>query len=164
MPKRTITNMRSTSATHSGPRASGRSWNSPWAGTSPQKICFTTRRTYTAVRKVPATAGKSHQECAERQAPRNVRNSATKPAVAGKPSEERPPRVNAVAIPGIIRPKPPILKISRECAFSYTRPTRAKKRPVMIPWANIWKTEPFSPASVSVAAPSMTIPMWETEE
>ena len=34
----------------------------------------------------------------------------------------------------------------------------------MTPWANIWKTEPFRPASVSVAAPSMTIPMWETDE
>ena len=34
------------------------------------------------------------------------------------PSEDRPPMVKAVAIPGIIWPKPPILKISRECAFS----------------------------------------------
>jgi hypothetical protein len=72
--------------------------------------------------------------------------------------------VNAVATPGITRPKPPILPISRECAFSYTRPTRAKNSPVITPWANIWNTEPFSPASVSVAAPSMTRPMWETDE
>src|SRR3972149_4493783 len=34
----------------------------------------------------------------------------------------------------------------------------------MMPWANIWKTEPLSPASVSVAAPSMTSPMCETDE
>ena len=34
----------------------------------------------------------------------------------------------------------------------------------MIPWANIWKTEPSSPGSVSVAAPSMTNPMCETDE
>ena len=34
----------------------------------------------------------------------------------------------------------------------------------MMPCANIWKTEPFSPASVSVAAPSMTTPMCETDE
>ena len=48
----------------------------------------------------------------------NVSSSATKPAVAGKPSEESPPIVKAVAMPGITRPNPPILKISRECAFS----------------------------------------------
>ena len=48
----------------------------------------------------------------------NVRISATNPDVAGSPSEDRPPTVNAVAMPGIARPKPPILKISRECAFS----------------------------------------------
>ena len=41
-----------------------------------------------------------------------------KPAVAGRPSDDRPPMVKAVAMPGIIVPKPPILKISRECAFS----------------------------------------------
>ena len=92
---------------------------------------------YTAVRKVPATAGKSHHGCAERQAPRKVMNSATNPAVAGRPSEERPAIVKAVAMPGIARPNPPIRAISRECAFSYTRPTSAKKSPVMIPWANI---------------------------
>ena len=34
----------------------------------------------------------------------------------------------------------------------------------MMPWANIWKTEPLSPASVRVAAPSMTSPMCETDE
>ncbi len=34
----------------------------------------------------------------------------------------------------------------------------------MTPWANIWKTEPLSPTSVSVAMPSITTPMWETEE
>ena len=34
----------------------------------------------------------------------------------------------------------------------------------MIPCANIWNTEPFSPFSVSVAAPSMTTPMCETDE
>ena len=44
-------------------------------------------------------------------APRNVRNSATKPAVAGSPSDDRPPIVNAAAMPGIIVAKPPILKI-----------------------------------------------------
>src|SRR5436309_875817 len=93
-----------------------------------------------------------------------VRISATKPEVPGRPSDERPPMVNAVAMPGITRPKPPIRKISRECAFSYTRPTRAKKRPVITPWANIWKTEPLRPASVSVAAPSITSPMCETDE
>ena len=86
-------------------------------------------------------------------------NSATNPAVAGRPSEERPAIVKAVAMPGIARPNPPIRAISRECAFSYTSPTSAKKSPVMIPWANIWKTAPPSPASVSVAAPSITIPM-----
>ena len=47
-----------------------------------------------------------------------VSSSATKPAVAGRPSEERPPTVNAVAMPGITLPKPPIFPISRECAFS----------------------------------------------
>ena len=61
--------------------------------------------------------------------------------------------VNATAMPGIIVPKPPIVKIARECAFSYTRPTSAKKRPVMIPCANIWNTEPLRPVRVSVAAP-----------
>ena len=45
-------------------------------------------------------------------------NSATKPAVAGSPSEERPATVKAVAIPGIIWPKPPMEKIAREWAFS----------------------------------------------
>ena len=47
------------------------------------------------------TPGNSHQGWAEPQAPRNVRNSATKPAVAGSPSDERPAMVKAVAMPGI---------------------------------------------------------------
>ena len=34
----------------------------------------------------------------------------------------------------------------------------------MIPCATIWNTAPFSPCSVSVAMPSMTMPMCETEE
>ena len=34
----------------------------------------------------------------------------------------------------------------------------------MTPWANIWNTEPLSPTPVRVAAPSMTIPMWDTDE
>ena len=83
------------------------------------------------------TPGSSHQECADAQAPTNVRNSATNPAVAGSPSDENPPIANAVAMPGIIRPKPPIVKMARECAFSYTRPTSAKNRPVMMPCATI---------------------------
>ena len=37
---------------------------------------------------------------------------------AAGPSEERPPMVKAVAMPGIIWPKPLILKMARECAFS----------------------------------------------
>ena len=64
------------------------------------------------------TPGNSHHGCAELHAPRNVRNSATKPAVAGSPSEDKPAIVNAVAMPGIIVPKPPIVKIAREWAFS----------------------------------------------
>ena len=56
--------------------------------------------------------------CAEAHAPTNVRNSATNPAVAGRPSDENPPIANAVAIPGIIWPNPPIVKMARECAFS----------------------------------------------
>src|SRR4029453_5772381 len=43
MPKRTSTNTRTTSATHSGPRASSR-WPNSCAG-GPQKICFATRST-----------------------------------------------------------------------------------------------------------------------
>ena len=34
----------------------------------------------------------------------------------------------------------------------------------MMPCANIWKTAPFQPSTVSVAAPSMTMPMWLTDE
>ncbi len=34
----------------------------------------------------------------------------------------------------------------------------------MIPWANIWNTAPFQPTGVRVAAPSITTPMWLTEE
>jgi hypothetical protein len=34
----------------------------------------------------------------------------------------------------------------------------------MMPWANIWKTDPFSPVAVSVAAPSITTPMCDTDE
>ncbi len=64
------------------------------------------------------TPGNSHHECADCQAPRKARNSATKPAVPGRPSDEKPPTANAVAMPGIMVAKPPILKISRECAFS----------------------------------------------
>ena len=94
----------------------------------------------------------------------NVRISATNPDVPGRPIEERPPTVNAVAMPGITRPNPPMRKISRECAFSYTSPTSAKKRPVITPCANIWNTEPLRPASVSVAAPSITRPMCDTDE
>ena len=63
-------------------------------------------------------ARRAHHGCAEAQAPTNVRNSATNPAVAGRPSDEKPPTANAVAIPGIIWANPPIVKIARECAFS----------------------------------------------
>ena len=34
----------------------------------------------------------------------------------------------------------------------------------MMPCATIWKTAPFSPCSVSVAMPSMTMPMCDTDE
>ncbi len=34
----------------------------------------------------------------------------------------------------------------------------------MMPWATIWKTEPLIPCSVSVAMPSITMPMCETDE
>ena len=44
--------------------------------------------------------------------------SATKPDSPGRPSEERLPSVKAAAMPGMRRPKPPILPISRVCAFS----------------------------------------------
>src|SRR6185503_3890597 len=104
-PKITSVAIRMPSAAHSGPCAL-------------QKICFVTRSTYTAVRNAPITPGKSHHGCAELHAPRNVRNSATKPAVAGRPSDDRPAMVNAVAMPGIIVPKPPIVKMARECVFS----------------------------------------------
>ena len=70
------------------------------------------------VRNAPKTPGNSHHGCADDHAPRNVRNSATNPAVAGRPSDDRPAIVNAVAMPGIITPNPPMLKIARECAFS----------------------------------------------
>jgi len=70
------------------------------------------------VRYAPSTPGKSHHAYEDCQAPRNVSSSATKPAVAGSPSEERPAMVKAVAMPGIIRPNPLILKISREWDFS----------------------------------------------
>src|SRR2546426_9512028 len=87
MPKRTSTKTRTTSATHSGPRASSRSWK--WLEGGPQKICLATRSTDTAVRNVPATAGKSHQRWRERQAPMDVSSSAAKPAVGGGPGDER---------------------------------------------------------------------------
>ena len=34
----------------------------------------------------------------------------------------------------------------------------------MMPWANIWKTAPFRPSTVTVESPSPTMPMWETLE
>ena len=34
----------------------------------------------------------------------------------------------------------------------------------MMPWANIWKTDPFNPFTLSVAAPSITTPMCDTDE
>ena len=34
----------------------------------------------------------------------------------------------------------------------------------MTPWANIWKTAPFSPSTVSVESPRPTMPMCETLE
>src|SRR5262249_42710036 len=116
MPKSTRTKTRMTRAAHAGPGASTRSWKGGAGG--PQKIGRTTRSTYTAVRSVPSTAGASHQRWSERHAPMNVSSSATNPAVAGKPSDDRPPIVNAVAMPGMTWPKPPIFPISRECAFS----------------------------------------------
>mgnify|MGYP003693936219 CR=1 FL=1 len=60
-----------------------------------------------------------------------------------QPGDDRPAIVNAVAMPGIIVPKPPIVKIAAN-ATSHTRPDDARRRgPVMIPCANIWKTRPF---------------------
>ena len=68
-----------------------------------------------AARRSTSGTRRSRREAATRDAPsarrrRSVRNSATKPAVAGSPSDERPPIVNAVAMPGIIVPKPPIVE------------------------------------------------------
>src|SRR6185436_16671398 len=83
MPNSTMTAVRSTSATHSGPRASSRWWKCGDGG--PQKICLVTRSTYTAVRNVPAMAGISHHGWGERKAPMKVRISATNPEVAGRP-------------------------------------------------------------------------------
>src|SRR5262249_579426 len=53
-PNRTITPTRITSATHSGPRAAPR-WSKGDDG-GPQKICLITRRTWLAVRNIPATS------------------------------------------------------------------------------------------------------------
>ena len=42
--------------------------------------------------------------------------------------------------------------------------TSAKNRPVITPCAHIWYTAPFQPLRVSAAAPSITTPMWLTDE
>ena len=59
---------------------------------------------------------------------------------------------------------PPSRRISRVWYRSFTEPARKKSIPVMIPWATIPKMAALIPKSVNVAIPSITKPMWATDE
>jgi hypothetical protein len=54
--------------------------------------------------------------------------------------------------------------ISRVWNRSFTEPAMKKSMPVMRPWATIPMTAALRPNGVSVAMPSMTKPMCDTDE
>ena len=62
------------------------------------------------------------------------------------------------------RSSPPIWRISRVWYRSFTEPARKKSMPVIRPWATMPNTAALRPKLVSVAIPSMTKPMCETDE
>ena len=71
--------------------------------------------------------------------------------------EFEPPQVIRLA-------RPSSTMLSRVCVRSYTTPTTAKKRAVIMPWENICRTAPVTPKGCNVAIPIRTYPMWLTLE
>ena len=118
-PKSTSTNTRMPSAAHSVPCASGRCWKCGSSLFGPQKICLRDAQHVDRRQERADDAGEQPPASAPSSTRRGTSGTRrrSRPSPAG-PSDDRPPIVKAVAMPGIIVPKPPILKISRECAFS----------------------------------------------
>ena len=65
---------------------------------------------------------------------------------------------------GACTKRPPRRLISRVWYRSFTEPARKKSMPVMRPWATMPMIAALMPKSVSVAIPSITKPMWATDE
>ena len=140
------------------------------SGASPRVTRCTVHRRYPAVRIVPIPpntisvrnsptwANGRYDEYRARTSPQN-------PASPGRPSD-------AIAVNQKIAPSfgrtwltpPPISAICRVWYRSYIEPTSKNSIPVMMPWATIPKIAALIPTSVSVAIPSITNPMWPTEE
>ena len=72
------------------------------------------------------------------------------------------PRIQPIL--GAWRRRPPSRLISRVWKRSFTEPARKKSMPVMRPWATMPNTAALRPKSVRLAMPSITKPMWATDE
>ena len=65
---------------------------------------------------------------------------------------------------GAWRSRPPRRLISRVRKRSWTEPARKNSIPVMRPWATMPKMAALMPKLVRVEMPSITKPMWATDE
>ena len=72
------------------------------------------------------------------------------------------PRIQPIR--GVCLSMPPRRAISRVWKRSLAEPATKKSMPVMRPWATMPKMAALMPKSVSVAMPSITKPMWATDE
>ena len=91
-------------------------------------------------------------------------NSPQKPARPGRPSEAMAQKPRIQPSLGACSSRPPRRESSRVPNRSCTDPARKNSMPVIRPWATMPKTAALMPKLVRVAMPSMTKPMWATDE
>ncbi len=118
---------------------------------------------YAAPSTMPLAAKTAHTRLCMK-APCRIRNSPMNPLSVGRPIDDIVISRNTPAKAGITFDNPPYSEISRVCRRSYTTPTSRNSAPVEIPWLICWRTLPVMPTGLSANIPSVTIPMWDTDE
>jgi hypothetical protein len=91
-------------------------------------------------------------------------NSPQNPARPGRPRDAKAQKPRIHPSLGAWMRRPPRRDSSRVWNRSWMEPARKKSIPVMRPWATMPNTAALIPNDVRVAMPSITKPMWATEE
>ncbi len=91
-------------------------------------------------------------------------NSPQNPARPGRPSDAMAQKPRIQPMRGACSSRPPRRDSSRVWKRSFTEPAMKKSIPVMRPWATMPNMAALMPKSVRVAMPSITKPMWATDE